>query len=730
MPDRREVDADLMRAAGLEHDRDQRSARRGDDRLDVRDRATATVADAELDRTDAHERRVDGLLLAELALADREVALADAFALELARQLRVDVRAPREKDDTARPTVEALHEEHRPGLPADELVQKGLVGLVHALLHDESGRLVDEDERVVFVEHCEMHDPHRKHDRASFVQRSMSRSLRLLALCLLFARVGHAQEHAQEIDRILEQQVRELHIPGAALAIVKDDRVVYVKTIGLRDVEHNLAVSEETIFPIGSCTKAFTSMAIALSADRGLLSLDDHPQKYLPYLKLADPDANARITIRDMLSHRTGLPAKNDLAAEPGVLTREEYIRAATSVTPAAPFGTQFLYSNAMFAAAGEIVAKVNHDTWEHVIARDIFKPLAMPSSVADLRDAKHATGYVWDGKAWQAVAPSPSMQALAPAGSIASSVRDMAQWVRMLANGGRGFVSEKMFRELTTPLMKVNDTTSYALGWATYDWNGLHVVEHNGGSTGISALVAFIPERRVGFVFLANTSPTAMTKIGNAGQMLWPLILPDDAPNASRIVARMIEAAGGETALRAHTSVEIHALKNYEEHGVLSEMTIHAKAPASRNELDILKAVNREIGRVRVYFDGAHGGQETTFGQDSINDDAANAKARRDDTFPCLLDLGKPTAHATDDAWVLDLEGGTHLFVSKQTGLITKRESEGEVATFDDYRNVDGEMVPFHTTIHDGLGTSTIFVQSVKFNVPIGEAMFKPTSP
>jgi CubicO group peptidase (beta-lactamase class C family) len=555
----------------------------------------------------------------------------------------------------------------------------------------------------------------------------MSRSLRLLALCLLFARVGHAQEHAQEIDRILEQQVRELHIPGAALAIVKDDRVVYVKTIGLRDVEHNLAVSEETIFPIGSCTKAFTSMAIALSADRGLLSLDDHPQKYLPYLKLADPDANARITIKDMLSHRTGLPAKNDLAAEPGVLTREEYIRTATSVKPAAPFGTRFLYSNAMFAAAGEIVAKVNHDTWEHVIARDIFKPLAMPSSVADLRDAKRATGYVWDGKAWQAVAPSLSMQALAPAGSIASSVRDMTQWVRMLANGGRGFVSEKMFRELTTPLMKVNDTTGYALGWATYNWNGLRVVEHNGGSTGISALVAFIPERHVGFVFLANTSPNAMTKIGNAGQMLWPLILPDDAPNANRIVARMIEAAG---AFRSHTSYEMHALRTYEEHGVVSEMTIHAKAPASRNVLEVLKALDREIGRAREYFDGAHGGQETTFGQDSINDDAANARARRNDAFHRLLELHPIAANDAGDTWVLDLDGGTHLYVSKQTGLITKRESEGEVATFDDYRNVDGEMVPFHTTIHDGLGTSTIVVQWVKFNVPIGDGTFKPSSP
>ena len=102
-------------------------------------------------------------------------------------------------------------------------------------------------------------------------------------------------------------------------------------------------------------------MEIARSADRGLLSLDDHPRKFLPYLKLADTEADAKITIRDMLSHRTGLKAYADLAAEPGVLTREEYIRAATSAKPAVPFRTKFQYSNAMYSAAGEIAGRVNH---------------------------------------------------------------------------------------------------------------------------------------------------------------------------------------------------------------------------------------------------------------------------------------------------------------------------------------------------------------------------------
>lgn len=133
-------------------------------------------------------------------------------------------------------------------------------------------------------------------------------------------------------------------------------------------------------------------MEIARSADRRLLSLDDHPRKFLPYLKLADPEADAKITIRDMLSHRTGLKVYADLAAEPGVLTREEYIRAATSAKPAVPFRTKFQYSNAMYAAAGEIAGGVNHSTWEQVIVIDVFRPLRAPRRAARARPRSPST--------------------------------------------------------------------------------------------------------------------------------------------------------------------------------------------------------------------------------------------------------------------------------------------------------------------------------------------------
>jgi CubicO group peptidase (beta-lactamase class C family) len=583
-------------------------------------------------------------------------------------------------------------------------------------------------------------------------------ALSLLSRCATTPKPALDSATSAAIQRIVDEQMHSQHIPGAVLAIVRDDQVIYMLPMGVRDIEHKLPVTPDTLFPIGSCTKAFTSMEIARSADRGLLSLDDHPRRFLLYLKLADPEADAQVTLRDMLSHRTGLKAYADLAAEPGVLTREEYIRAATSAKPAVKFRTKFQYSNAMYVAAGEIAGRVNHSTWEGVIANDVFKPLGMTASVSVitemLKSPNHATGYVFD-TSYRAVPAPKSLTALAPGGAIASSARDMTQWLRMLTGGGRidsrQFLSPAMFAEVTTPLIAVNPTTSYALGWAVYDWNGLRVVEHNGGSQGISALVSFIPEKHLGFVFLANTSSNSMTKIGNAGKLLWPLLLGQknpptpaaaappkpapaptavDVPSADALLARMIDAAGGEAALRAHTSVEIRAHKSYDNQGVFADLTIEAKTPDLHNETEVWTAANREIGRLRLYFDGTHGGQETTFGQDSINDDAANARDHRQYAFPQLLALKNQTITVRagdDDTWILNLGDGMRLLVSRKTALITGREKEGETIAFDDYRNIDGELVPFRSTIEDNLGTSTVVFDSIRFNVPLDDAVFSP---
>jgi CubicO group peptidase (beta-lactamase class C family) len=565
---------------------------------------------------------------------------------------------------------------------------------------------------------------------------------------------------AERIAEILEAQRSEQHIPGFAFALVRNDRLELVIVRGVRDVEHALPVTPDTVFPIGSCTKAFTSMAIGIARDQHLLSLDDHPRRFLPWFHMADPQADAEVTLRDMLSHRTGLKAKADLAATPGVLNREEYVRAATAARPAAPFRTAFQYSNAMYSAAGEVLGSAYHSSWENVIPQQIFAPLGMTASLTSIRDAAtvadHATGYVYVPQTggWRAVPPPAGLQALAPAGSIASTARDMAQWLRLLIGGGRigdrQIVSAATLQELFTPQIAIDTRMSYALGWVTYTWDGEQVIEHNGGSEGISALVSFIPSERVGFVFLANTSPNFLTTIGNAGALLWPLILGREAPAAApaderlpsvqALLSRMIEAVGGEDVLRRHKTLEIHAHKTYENHGVRAALTVQAKAPASRAEEEVWTAAGRDIGRLRIYFDGRHGGQETTFGQDAVNDDAADERARRDDDLHPLLHLtdlyqevrveSKGMVGA-EDAFLLTLvpKAGPKvlLSVSTSTGLILERETEGESVMFSDYRLVDGERIPFRSTISDALGETTVEVEQARFGVPIEDTAFAP---
>jgi len=578
------------------------------------------------------------------------------------------------------------------------------------------------------------------------------------------------------IDALLEAQRVEQHIPGLAFAVVLDDQVVYLKAFGRRDLERDLPATPDTVFPIGSCTKAFTSMAVAISQDRGLLSLDDSPKKYLPYFHMADPVADAQVTLRDMLAHRTGLRAYADLAAEPAVLSREEYVRASTAAEPSAPFRARFQYSNAMYAAVGEILGVVHGTSWERVIETEIFAPLGMRSSAtaATATAADRATGYryVSETRTWTPVPPPRSLGALAPGGSVTSSARDLTRWLRLLTGGGvldgRRLVSTAGLRALTTPTTPINDSLSYALGWATYDRNGLRVVEHNGGSDGISALVSFIPERRAGFVFLANTSPNFMTKIGNAGTLLWPVILGEpthtpaptapahgapapappppapsagDLPTVDALLARMIRAAGGERVLRRHRSIAIHATKTYANHGVIADLTIRGRAPDARSEDEVWTAVGKEIGRVRIYFDGAHGGQETTFGQDARNDPAGNERAHRDFALHPLLELRRLYREIRVDgvdgagekqAYVVTLvpaDGApVVLRVSTSTGLVIGRDADGASTRYGDFRAVDGEVVPYAMTIEDALGETEIRVDEVRFNVPMADAVFAPT--
>jgi CubicO group peptidase (beta-lactamase class C family) len=340
------------------------------------------------------------------------------------------------------------------------------------------------------------------------------------------------------IEKTLDEKRKEFGIPGLSLVIVKDDKVIYLKGLGVKDLERKLPVTPDTRFAIGSSSKAFTAMLAVMSADDGKLSLDDSPKKFLPYFTLRDQDAAAKVTIRDLLAHRSGLN-RTDLAMVTGVLNREELIKVAGMAKPTAKLGEKFQYQNVMYAAAGEAVSKAQNSTWDKLIATRIFKPLGMTNSDTTAEDMQksrdHSLGYDYNAstKVTRQL-PQRAIPAAAPAGAINSSARDMAQWVRlMLANGtfnGRRLVSEKGFDELVRKQVSIGGTVDYGLGWFLRQWNGHKVVEHGGNIDGFNAQVALMPDQKLGFVLLTNV--TASPLGGIAMNTIWKNLVGE--PKAS----------------------------------------------------------------------------------------------------------------------------------------------------------------------------------------------------
>ncbi len=361
------------------------------------------------------------------------------------------------------------------------------------------------------------------------------------------------------IEAKVEARRKELGIPGMSLAIVKDDKVIYLKGLGLKDFEKKVAVTPDTQFAIGSATKAFTALSVLMSQDQGKLSLDDSPKKYLPYFKMFDPDADKNILIRDLLSHSSGLN-RTDLAMITGRLSRSELIQVAAQARPTAKLREKFQYQNIMFAAAGEIVAQVQKTPWEKFIPERIFKPLGMNNSTMSMKQMQKARDYSFgyeynfDTKATERK-PFREIDQVAPAGSINSSARDMAKWLRFVINdgsvGGKRLVSEKGYGEWLKPQMKIAGTTSYGFGWFIQDWNGLKVVQHGGNIDGFNSMVAMIPEKKIGFVMLTNVSGSSL---GNElMQIVWEnLIGAPKVDESAKLPVKTMERLVGKYRLAA----------------------------------------------------------------------------------------------------------------------------------------------------------------------------------
>jgi CubicO group peptidase (beta-lactamase class C family) len=325
------------------------------------------------------------------------------------------------------------------------------------------------------------------------------------------------------LDTFVQNAVKSWGIAGLAIAIVKDDSVVYARGFGVREIGKPGQVDARTLFAIGSNTKFFTSTVVGMMVDAGRMKWDDPATKYLPGFQLYDPYVTREITVRDLLAHRSGLGRRGDMLWYASPYDRQEILRRIRFLKPNSSFRSQYGYQNIMVMAAGEAAATAGGTSWDSLVTQRIFRPLGMTSSNTSVRaltgNANVATPH-WSGDDLLTPIAWRNIDNIAPAGSINSNVLDMAKWLRfVLANGRVGttqVIKPATLREIESPQTIVpspDDTLSpsthfhaYGLGIGMYDYMGVKVLSHTGGIDGMLSQVTLIPERRLGIVILTNT--------------------------------------------------------------------------------------------------------------------------------------------------------------------------------------------------------------------------------
>jgi CubicO group peptidase (beta-lactamase class C family) len=329
----------------------------------------------------------------------------------------------------------------------------------------------------------------------------------------------------KELAGYYEQARQDWEVPGLAVAIVKDNKIIFAEGFGEREINSGQFVNSKTMFPIASNTKGFTSAALAILVDEGKISWDDKVTDYLPWFKLYDRYVTENMTIRDLLAHRSGLATfSGDLLWYGSDYNREEVIKRARFLKPVYSFRESFGYSNIMYVAAGEIIPAVTGQSWDEFVQEKFFKPLQMERTITTTRSLPEfdnvATPHTdFEGK----VIPVEYLNwdNVAAAGAVISSVEDVSQWLMLQLNRGIAG-NDTLFTPQRSHEMWSQNTVlgvsgfsrqhwpsmffkSYGLGWSLSNYLGHKIVGHSGGYDGMISYTCMVPDENLGFVILTN---------------------------------------------------------------------------------------------------------------------------------------------------------------------------------------------------------------------------------
>lgn len=357
------------------------------------------------------------------------------------------------------------------------------------------------------------------------MRRSWRTRLGAVTLALVSATSpARAQEELAGLDAYIERAMEAWGIAGMSVAVVKDGEIVYAKGFGVRDVSTGEPVDEHTLFAIGSNTKLFTAVAAGMLVDEGIMQWDARITDYLPSFQLHDPYVTRELTLRDALSHRSGLGRRGDALWYGTDYGRDEVIRRVRHLEPNSSFRSRFGYQNIMFLTAGKAIATAAGTSWDEVVDRRIFARLDMDRSNTSVEPLARTRNVAQPHETTpQGPEPIPwrNIDNVAPAGSINSSAVEMAHWVEFLLgwgeHQGERLIEEETLRTIMSPHTIVDtppDTlspsrhfTAYGLGVLLSDYKGRKVQSHTGGIDGMLSNVTTIPGEDVGWVILTNTS-------------------------------------------------------------------------------------------------------------------------------------------------------------------------------------------------------------------------------
>lgn len=343
-----------------------------------------------------------------------------------------------------------------------------------------------------------------------------------------------------DLDAYVANAMGAFGAPGLSLAIVENGQVAVAKGYGVRSLDTGAPVDAHTAFPIGSESKAFTAAALAILVDQKKLSWDDKVVDRLPGFQMYDPYATAHMTVRDLLTHRSGLGlGEGDLLVIPGTRrSRADIVHALRYLKPVTGFRETFAYDNILYIVAGALVESVSGQSWEDFVTDHILKPAGMSDAYPEYRAdapngvALHArTGGPIRGVGDQHILPQPpGFEAMGPAGGVNASASDMARWMQLqLGRGrlpdGRTVFSAEQADQMWTPVVVTSQTElklpaglegmepalqTYALGWFVESYRGHIVIEHSGAVFGALAMLYLIPDKHVGIAVAINSEDSS----------------------------------------------------------------------------------------------------------------------------------------------------------------------------------------------------------------------------